>query len=111
MEQITIEGYIGKFANLIQSFLFIDEILNEDIRPKNKDNPINSVFWRQGAANGAFVYFSSILTPTEMEINKMVIARLKGDGDSNTPIDPFDYIDQAVIVLEEMGYHIPIPED
>lgn len=111
MEQLTTDGYIEKFSKLVQSYLFIDEILNTDIRPKNKNNPTNAVFWRQGAANGAFLYFSSTLTPGEMEINKMVLARLKGDRGCDTPIDPFDYVDEAVKVLEEMGYHIPIPED
>ncbi len=50
------------------------------------------------------------LTEEEKKISKMVFAKI-AETDSEKNVDAVDYMDAAVEVLDDLGFHIPIPED
>ena len=108
----SIESYVKKFGKLLECCIYVEDILRTDIRPRNKERPLNNLFWRQGAMNGVFIFFLRLLMSEEHKISGLVFNKVeKEGGGGDQPVDVQNYIEAAVAVLDDLGYHIPLPSD
>lgn len=111
MDKAILDSYVEKLTALLQCAITADEVMHTDIKPRNKDNPMKSMFWLQGAKNGILIFFFRILTEQENRLNMEVLAHAKqaiGGGDN--PLSLEEYLNSAVSVLAGYGYEIPINE-
>lgn len=112
MKKSVVDGYVEKFSKLMEVLVYVENVFQEDIRPANKDEPENGIFWERGATNGAFMYFLRTLTGEEHKISQMVFDQLKADNKesfNDFRMDVMDYIEASIPVLEKFGVKIKIP--
>ncbi|MCM1217186.1 MAG: hypothetical protein NC081_05385 [Roseburia sp.] len=112
MEKSAIDGYVEKLAVMISGCIDVHTVFSSDIKPRNTENPMQSMFWLQGAQNGVLIYFFRTLSADEQEINMLVLNEATHIiGGTEKPLDVMDYIDAAVTVLGRLGIRIALPED
>lgn len=111
MKQITIASFEKKFYQLVDCCVYVQKAYEAEIKEKNRDNPAYGDIWRLGGYFGALTYFLRSLAGEEKKINHLVLARIRREKGYGADIATMDYIDAAIEVLEDMGCHIPIPED
>lgn len=110
MKKKVIDGYLKKFALLTKSCVYVEGTFQKEIKPKNVDAPEGCVFWKEGALNGVLIYFLCALEGDEHKISDMVLKRMaEGRNEDEATGSAHDYIEAALIVLDELGIHIPLP--
>lgn len=110
MKHTIIESYVEKLSQLVDSCVWVQRSYEFQIKGKYPDHPMYEEFWKIGSYDGALIYFLRSLTEEEKKISKMVFAKIAETG-SEKNVDAVDYMDAAVEVLDDLGFHIPIPED
>jgi hypothetical protein len=110
MKHTIIESYVEKLSQLVDSCVWVQRSYEFQIKGKYPDHPMYEEFWKIGSYDGALIYFLRSLTEEEKKISKMVFAKI-AETDSEKNVDAVDYMDAAVEVLDDLGFHIPIPED
>lgn len=111
MEKEIFDSFLGKFSNFVDTCSAIETMFQREIGPRNSDDPMKGAFWRKGALNGAFVYFLRTLEKAEGEINAMIMMTMICDhGGVEGDMDPYEYIETAVDVFDELGYPIEFPD-
>ena len=114
MKHTIIESYVEKFSQLVDSCVWVQRSYEFQIKGKYPDHPMYEEFWKiyTNCMNLPPQYISpeGSLTEEEKKISKMVFAKI-AETDSEKNVDAVDYMDAAVEVLDDLGFHIPIPED
>lgn len=109
MDNKTFNTYIAKFEKLVESCIFVQYIFYDSLESNNSEL---NLFWQQGAFDGVLVYFLRTLKDNEKYINNLVFQEIACNVvDKSAPIDVFDYIESALIVLDRFGFHIPVPDE
>ena len=106
MESNSLEGYRKKLQLLVDSIHGIEMVYRKDIAPSNKEDPLHGFFWREGAFNGAYVYFLRSLEGAESEIHRSIMEQVKAGPARDGHLVPKDYIDVARAFLTDLGYSV-----
>ena len=104
MDRKAVEGYAAKLACLVDALGATEVMFQDDIKAQNHDDPINALFWRQGAKNGCLLFFLRLLSEGEREISALVFQRIKEAPNGDGHIDPEDYLGAALAVLHGLGW-------
>lgn len=102
MEQAVVDRYAGKFGILTSVCVQLIQQAGAEVLPKTDLR--GASIWEKGATMGALAMFLRGLDGEEHKISDMVydrLARTHPDG-----VEAMDYIEAALVVLDELGCHI-----
>ena len=110
MKKEDLDGYFKKLKELVGCYFHAQKYFYTNIKPQIKDNSNLSVYWQGGASTGILLYFLNTLTSEEKVISSMAFGEIAYVGVNDGEIDVINYIDASLTVLEQLGYHLPLPQ-
>lgn len=107
VDDMVVEAYIGKLNKLLESCLRMGRIYDNDIKPRCQEDARFEAGWKDGACNGALLYFLMTQTEEEKEISARVFDEAMGDIGGDELIRVMDYVNAALKLLGGLGYDVP----